>query len=64
VSIVSQRTVAREGLSVGELIDERPLSCFQMLVVALCSLIILMDGTVPLWVSFFMNLRRVKCHLF
>jgi MFS transporter, AAHS family, 4-hydroxybenzoate transporter len=44
VSIVNRRTVTREKLSVGELIDERPLSRFQMLVVALCSLIILMDG--------------------
>jgi MFS transporter, AAHS family, 4-hydroxybenzoate transporter len=44
VSIMSQRTVTIEKLSVGELIDERPLSRFQMLVVALCSLIILMDG--------------------
>jgi MFS transporter, AAHS family, 4-hydroxybenzoate transporter len=44
VSIVSQSTVTREELSVGEFIDERPLSRFQMLVVALCSLIILMDG--------------------
>jgi MFS transporter, AAHS family, 4-hydroxybenzoate transporter len=41
---VSRRTVIIENLSVGELIDERPLSRFQMLVVALCSLIILMDG--------------------
>jgi AAHS family 4-hydroxybenzoate transporter-like MFS transporter len=44
VNIVSRPTVTREKLSVGELIDERPLSRFQLLVIALCGLIIVLDG--------------------
>jgi hypothetical protein len=43
VSIVSRRTVTRERLSVSELIDERPLSRFQLLVIALCGLMIVLD---------------------
>jgi MFS transporter, AAHS family, 4-hydroxybenzoate transporter len=40
------------NLSVGALIDERPLSRFQIRVVALCGLIILLDGFDALCMGF------------